>query len=429
MNKTIAEKLQNIRFKDLFDCDFAIIFNLISEQERIRNIKQVSSYKGNSIELIKIIISTVRELLFHKYLYHKNSKGKGNHLFLLLPDNVRNDIFDMMNDLYQTTNNSTFVYFTKKTSISINALLLLPTIIDWLSALKSKGFMAYEKVLIIFHLIKIYKFQKNIQKDDISLYNDLTVYYDAHIYNNYFVQHFKRLKIKTITLQHGIMLSKIKELENNIDYAGVEFKGFISDYFLIWNKFTYEQAVQAGINSKQLKILGVIKCIGFQSKEKSIGTNRKFGLILDGINTDFNNIKMIQLANQIATYLNYKYIIRFHPSYSKHEFDNEINTNVAEICDSHISLLDYADLIDFAIISNSTALIELAYIKCPIYRYSSQDITDKYRNLNYPSMNSLNEFIEEYNKNVMIKTKILFNELCGNINDIQHSYKSFYEEL
>ena len=426
----ISDELRGVQFKGLYTSNYSIIFNLVSDDYRI-NFKSINK-KEYIIKCIKKTIKLILASIFKQYAITKSSKNTKKNIFLLLPGDMRKDIYKMFYGLYEIIPDSNFISFKKENSYKrfINTLVLYKYyyLFIWLIELRKCNLKFLQKVVILKELIVIFEYQYLLRKENISKYKNLIVYYDAHIYNNYFVQHYNTLGLQTITLQHGIMLAPIKELHNNMDFVGIEFNGFVSKYFLVWNNFTLQQALKYGIPKEKIKILGVIKCLSVPSSSSKIN-NRCFGLVLDGKFTDKNNAKMITIANQIAEKLNYIFLVRFHPAYSRHEFDDILNFKYAKICDPALSLYEYANSVEFSIVANSTALIELVFMNHPIFRYTSNDITDKYKDLDYESFSSFEEFHFQYMNDNKTKQDKIFQELCGGIKDVALSYKSFFDEL
>lgn len=418
---TLSEKLKGFRPYQLEEINYSKVFYKLSEVRRIKEHLKPRDYCRELKEVIHNIIYTNQGFVEQG----KNAK----QLFILSPIGERKDIKDFFFHLWKLNEGQDLIYWEKKDKILLNRTLkkLINTLRWFLQLIPTVSF--YESLICLKALLRIKDVEYEIEsKFNKKSYNIVTFLCDALYIDNYLSQKFQKRGVTTATLQHGIMLAPRNGLENNLDYIGVEFKSSVCNKFLIWNNFTLQEGLKAGVNSKVFEILGLIKCIGKEHIDISHAPKKVFGIILDGKLSDENNIPVLNIANQFAQKHNWKYIVRFHPAYSTHEFDHIIDFNRGCICERNIDLITFFMNTDFSIVSNSTVLFEMAYFRYPTIKYSSGNISDKFLNLKYPSFNNylgLEKQFENFNQN---NITTLFNELCGSITDISKSYRDFYNK-
>lgn len=420
------EPFRGLWLYGLVDCNYNKTFNFLQKQSEIKYSK-LSTYK-QCVRILKFCFIFLRVLF--RFNIEIIKEGRGKHLFLILPADLRKDIVDCVTKLKSNVPEGYIVKFhncdcfvgIKNVCVDLKHCRL------WLRELFKYDLSILSIFTILINCIKIIRYQRLLMKVDMTNVKSVTFFYDAETTNNYFAQMYKSKGLETITLQHGIMVAPVKELSDNVDFAGIEFEGVVCNHFLVWNEFTKQQAMSCGIKESVIHVVGPLKCIGMK-RIKEAPSNSLFCLILDGRFTDENNRPMILLANRIAKDLNMKYIVRFHPSYSKNEFDDIIDFSYAEKCVESYSLVDLAEQCSFFIIANSTALIELSYCGALIYRYSSRDMKDKYRLLKYPSFHTIEELYVIQQRDKTILKNNLRLHLCGNSDYLINNYIRFYNTI
>ncbi len=334
---------------------------------------------------------------------------------------ARQDFLQILKDVSSLLDESEYDYFgwTWKKSFSLRRALYMIR----LCYLKRREVLLESvhitlRLRMLAHLITISEMEKQLsQVTSFGKYNLCVLTYDANLYNNYFSQRFKLAGVKTATLQHGVMLAAREGLENSYDFMGLEFRGFVSDYFLAWNDFTLNEAVKQGISKERIQVIGNVKCLNTRPVMRT--QESVFGVVLDGECEDENNQPMIRLANEIAEKYNLKYMVRYHPNYAGNEFRNDILNKYGRACSQGVSLPDFLSEVSFCILSNSTVLFELPYYHIQYFRYSSRDNKDKYSSLKEDSFHTLNEFREIFERRKESVTDY------PSSNEIRNRYRSF----
>lgn len=192
-------------------------------------------------------------------------------------------------------------------------------------------------------------------------YKLCVVLYDSYPLDNFVVQYFQSLDVKTATLQHGFF---------NIRGKQVWADNSIADYFLTWNEFTRKVAIDAGIEESKIVVCGNFKCVG--RREIKPKENKVIGVILDdtaGVFEDENPI-MIKIVNEFCQHNGYKYILRFHPLRDVKMYDNFIDDSAGTVCPLDMPLEEFLSGVELCVVSVSTVLCELESYRFPFFQYA-----------------------------------------------------------
>lgn len=419
--ESIINRIINIKFKKFDTYDIEKLFGQLSDFYLCFGIPSA----------FKIIKTLIIHLLIRNYHY-KIYKEKGSSpkiIFIYNHLNKRKDLLDSFLKVSKCVDSTQKCVLLLSHSImipNINIITDLNLIIKWFNQLKQTKLRIKEKIDIITYLYKCYELKRNLDKFYQQTPALVVVNYDSFFLDNFCVQYFQKKNIKTATLQHGIIVTKREGLERNIDFCGSEFKNSIADYFLVWNLFTKNQAIISGIKKDKIIIAGPIKCINIKKIPINKQEKRIIGILLDGKFTEENNQAMIRIANQFCSFYNYKYILRYHPAYQGNEYESEIN-HTYYLGNSLNSLYDFANQVDYILIGNSTAYIELLYMNVKVIHFKCNPISDKYKDLCIPSFNNANEL---YN---LIASRQYLNETIKknllSVIDIESAYKKFFNNF
>ena len=333
-------------------------------------------------KLKKIIRLIINIVVKHYFLIGKYGNNPILYMDRTLKD--RADIVVMLKHIFDLFDNKVdCLSWERKKRISLFRLIRnINFCYDMRYLLNDYSFSEWLLAMNLFIEMKDVEDEMN-KKIILNRYNLCFCFYDAAPFQNFLIQYAKKHGCKTATLQHGIMLSPRPGIEDNLDFAGHEFKASVSDYFLVWNEFTKSEAIKAGIDAERLKILGVSKCIGVTPPTYSPNSNI-IGIFLDGKFEEHNNVPLIEIVQEWAKKNSYKCIFRYHPDYKATEYDTYLDKSVSNTCKKTVSLYDFIKDISFCVVANSTVLFELEYFCIPFIRYSSNDILDKFRD--YPSI-------------------------------------------
>lgn len=380
---------------------------------------------STSFKLLGLLI--YRIFISHINIKEKSPLKKDSKILFIESKSYRKDIKEMLSNVQQSINKNLYdilILNVSKTFSFKRTLSNLIKSIIWFKQIYSLKEYSLNEKLSFIRILMDFKDIENCMRKILykKQYNLCIFFYDAETYQNFLSQYLQHKGIKTATLQHGIMLAPRLEVTNNIDFAGIEFKSFVSNYFLVWNKFTQNEAIKTGIPENKIKILGIAKCINKQPIQTSL-SQKRIGIILDGKFEEENNEPMIKIVNQFAKENGYTYILRYHPNFTGNEYDKFIDFTIGENCSQNISLEKFLSQISFCIVANSTVLFELEYYKIPFLRYATNNIKDKFKD--YPSRTFKN--IKELEWNVKQMTSHI--RYDSEHSYIQLNYKSFLESF
>lgn len=378
----------------------------------------------------RIILGWI-SLFFHAFFRLRNFEvrklGCNSKVLLLYPfgEKCRSDIDKMIRNVAHTIPNNRYdvINWDNKVEISLGKVLVkLRAVYVWNRQIKTLNINTIQRQILLNLLLCAYDMKSDMNHHlDIKKYKLALVHYDAPFLYNFFVQYMKIHGCKTATMQHGVMLARREEVHDNMDFCGVEFSSFVSDYFLAWNDFSKKEAMKMGINEERIKVLGNAKCLG-EPIVRNIGQNT-IGIILDGIYDVKKNLQMIQIIDKFAKEHGYKYIIRLHPNDSISHYDNMRDHAISTICPRNMRLEDFFSNISFCVVANSTVLFELEYHRIPFVRYSNGGAKDKFKD--YHNLISFNDDFS-FGKSV---AKIQITNNVSNENKDIERYENFFNEM
>lgn len=258
--------------------------------------------------------------------------------------------------------------------------LLFILIPSWVVSLFYKKIPTSIKLAIFIDLIRLRRFDKCLNTAlDLDKYSLSIVYFDTLPRDGYLSELFKYLGKKTATLQHGQFVAYRSKEEI---HCAVELRSSNSDVFLCWNQMTYDEAIKAGLKHEHLKIVGILPYINAKRMDILSPNNHMFGVVLGHPSYEDENLELIKAANLLANTIGFDYQLKLHPNYDEHYFDDKVDKNYFKgIVRIGIDMSDYAALFEFSIIGSTSVFVELVFIKHPMLRYSSMDITDKFRDV------------------------------------------------
>lgn len=360
--------------------------------------------RKNNLYFFYVLGKWFHSLLFCRFKFYVSKGHLEKPIWFIIPeDAMRNDMKQMISNVEKTIPNDAYCEITNKKTRKFDLKRVITlSVLDvlWLYQL-SRDYKIRESIHIISYLNSFRDIDKSLKNiTGPILPKHLTVRYDSSPYMNFISQRMKNSGVSTSTLQHGIMLAKRIGLEFNIDFSGVEFNGFVSDYFLAWNEFSKSEGIKQGIPENRFQIVGISKCL-FKPMLHSI-ENKTIGVVLDGKFEEEHNKPMVILVKEFAKKIGYKYILRYHPNFQGKEYDSLLDNNGSN-CSKEKSLEDFLNDVGFCVLANSTVLFELEYYQKPFIRFSMRQETDKFRDYPVPSFSNAREMDECY-KNMAHQT-------------------------
>lgn len=299
---------------------------------------------------------------------------------------------------------------------------------SWVSCISRLAISFSQKVNMLSILLFLYNFQKHIFFLDFQKYNLFVSFYDSTLFDAYLTEVFKFYGVPTATLQHGAFSAW---RENEMIHSGVELRSFHSDYFLCWNRFTFDEAIKSGIPESDIAIVGIIGYVGERWRKCLVPRNKIFGVVLGHPSFHEENLALIRAANILAKSIGYKYYLKLHPNYAEDAFSAYVDKRFyLGNKPKGISMLEYADSVEFSIVGSSSVFIELVYIQHDVIRYSDNSVHDKFRDIHSGKLFSkVEDIVDVYLKNAgKDYSKELFEVLCT-VQDVDGAYKNFFAKF
>jgi len=425
MVKTMHDTLSSIKLYKYENIDVSKclhLYSILNEHEPIK----ISSTIGGIKKIISVIIT-------NSYQYVFELKNNSKLLFAYSHIFYRNDSLRKFKYLTDTINECDVVYPVKMAKSTLNfknLFRILPLSIIWYFQLLSTKMKTNEKIFWLNYFIQIYKYMHYMKKLDTLKYSLLIVYYDASPMENALVQKFKLSGINTATLQHGVFIAQ-REQRNSILNCGIEFRCFISDYFLAWDEFTKCEALKSGIPREKIRVMGIPEYASYSNRHLSTSNSNVFGIFLNHHSFFEQNKDMIIYSNMLALKYKQKYRVKYHPNSKGNEMDAYIDEELCIqkfILDSTVT--DFISDIDFSIVMNSSVYSELMYLRSLNFRLSYKDDNEIYICIEGNTFSNFEE-LEELFKNMSISKKVMNDvyKKYSNVENITENYKCFFDKF
>ena len=298
---------------------------------------------------------------------------------------------------------------------------------NWSKSLKIYNLNSQDHLQLLYETTRLYRLHKLLSKSHLEHYKAIVTFYDSFLMESYAVEYARLLNVKSIVLQHGQFISW--RADTFFD-CGIEFRTFKSDYFLCWNKYTYDEAIRFGIAPERLVVTGIWSYIGVKREKCRQNNNGIFGVVIGHPSWESENQVLIESANLLSSKYNLKYYLKLHPNYPNDAYDSAINDKCVGLIPKGISMMEYADIVDFSLVGSSSVFTELVFIGHGVFRYSSGEANDKYNAVelgNY--FNNQNQLLDLYSSESATKdSDALFDYLCT-VSDTTSSYKQFLSQF
>ena len=352
---------------------------------------------------LKFYIKVIRLLMTE--VYKVESSGDASSLFVFSSAyGARKDLlnnFTLVSDLIK---NRVVIYAYPHYKCSLKKLRYLKQIKIWkkllLKEIKNKS-LCYN---IIFDLVRVYlEYQEILSKIDFDKIKSLVSFCDVHPTESFLTQLFNNMNRCTVTLQHGVYSSEVNEWV---------FSGSKSRYLLGYGNFTIDEGSKNPLYHGNILSVGSMSFIGKERIPKPDQfTTNKIGLVLDGedgIGLHELNERFIKFSQNYCKTRNIKLLVKFHPASDIKTYLDVIDNNVVEsYYGSDLSIMDFMNKIDVALVRNSTCAIETLHFWIPTYIFSEEAQTiDVYKNVNdckFSNEEELDQYITNINSPEMHK--------------------------
>ncbi len=277
---------------------------------------------------------------------------------------------------------------------------LIKKIPSWIKLLSVEDSTFSRRLMFLANLCMTYQVKTYLEKMqfDFNRIRMLITKFDGSPIENVVAQFFKNNGIKTVTLQHGCF-EQVKT--PYLCDANSIIHGFVSDYFLVWDKLSYNNAVLSGIEEQKVRIGGPVKYISV-NKRTDYSLMNTFVIFFDGAKKYINrNIEMLRYGRKIAKEKGLRLRIKLHPENNVKDY-LDIDKYNLEVIHNSIPNSETISQSDFIIVSGSSVLIESLYIGTALCRYIDGDQDDLFGNINIPSFKDyegLKQFVFDFYSN------------------------------
>ena len=296
-------------------------------------------------------------------------------------------------------------------------------LLSWIIAFWREGISKkyWRKYLISLSYSYKWKVLLNKNRDNVLSIKSMISIFDAREYENVFSQYLSLHGIPTATLQHGHYSSEYYTDPQHF-YIGIGYRGFVSDFFLLWGDSSYNNALKCGLPKEKLLKVG---CPSLITPKRISGKEGAIGLLFDGGKHSIaDNKNMYAIANRYAKERNKKLVIKLHPSYKSSEYTFFIEDENVELYDGDLE--SFAKNVEFTICCNTSCLIYLLIWEHPIVHYAPVYMYDVYSELKPYSFSKYEELISIINKKVHPETMLA---LYTEVDHVRDKYKSVFDRI
>ncbi|MGN0384908.1 MAG: hypothetical protein ACI4EX_03410 [Lachnospiraceae bacterium] len=383
-------------------------------------------------------VKAVLSKLFFREIYVETDKNVSGVVFFKSESSHRADHTKSFSNIYESAGeDKVLITVNKRNKIS----LIRTTKKIVMLAKNMKLFSSVHRLINILagidSLLVADDLISELNKIDFSSVKFGVVYYDVSKYDYLFIQYLKSYGIETATLQHAAFIAPRRVKTSNFEFEGVEFLNSTADYFLAWNPFTKDEAIKSGISKDKIKVLGIPKYAYY--KDENDGDLKKgkkiFGVVLNARSFDDLNRQLIKYANAAANKFDCDFVLKYHPQFKDFIYDDLADERYFK---GHLplntSINDYVKLVDFTILSNSSAFIEFVYLRHKVLRYQAGEY-DKFKDVPYFTFKNEKELFPlisnietEDNDTIADDDDELFKYLCYT-NKPEIKYAEFFEKV
>lgn len=395
--KSLKKTLNNIQFEGFenIKCGDMLHYSLLRGITNNDSQGMKASLKFY-IKVIKLLITEV---------YEVESRGNASSLFVFSSAyGARKDLLNNFTLVSNLIKNSVVIHANPHYKFSLKKFGYIKKIRIWKKLLSKEIKNKSLYYGISFDLIKVYlEYQEIISKIDINIIKSLVSFCDVHPTESFLTQLFNNMNRCTVTLQHGVYSSEVNEWV---------FSGSKSKYLLGYGDFTIDEGGRNPLYHGNILSVGSMSFIGKESIPKpDIFKADKIGLVLDGEDgTGLHelNERFIKFSQNYCRIRNKKLLIKFHPASDIKTYIDVIDNNVVEsYYGSDLSIMDFMDKIDVALVRNSTCAIETLHFWIPTYIFNEDSQTiDVYKNVNdckFSNEEELDQYITNINNPEMHK--------------------------
>lgn len=370
-----------------------------------------SAFYAPSLYLNECSVKDICLKLF-KPIYNKerytSKKIRNGSIFIVFSHNYRDrmDYWRTFKNISKLINNKTMIYPGKdrKKGNFIN----LPLIGIWFWQLRRVELSSNLKLQYCIELYKSYlnllQAKKFLKEKKVKL---LFSFVDIHSADSLITLYANSKGIETASIQHAAINMDLQYLYANYDTSNIILQSK-SKFLLIYGKQTRVFANKIGARNKRLLEVGCSYTLNADLKKVNKTKKNVFLIMLNGIpdgKKSVTNLELIKIGELIAKCYNYEFIIRKHPS---DNFNYAINKKyMLRFSEKKESLGKLTNHIDFVIMGNSTAFIELCYLNIPtfLYKGSKMDLYSEIEWNKFKNFEEIKRILDIYFNNISLINK------------------------
>ena len=208
-----------------------------------------------------------------------------------------------------------------------------------------------------------------------------------------------------------------------------------SKYFFAHGEFTIKEAQKAGYRNGVMVPVGIPALVKDEPVLKRVVEKTDtIGLILDGDELYEDNLILIRFMLDFCKDNNCKVIVKLHPASDKSRYTNLWDSHIVKgIYGSEISIYEFADLIDLAVVKSSTCLIELLGMLVPTFIYEndnlSRNVYKEFPHLKFFDNGTLIQCMEDIRREDFTQELDTYREFFGAGKNITANYIENFHKL
>lgn len=338
MKKEIIDKLNACNFHKCEDIKvgdvlyYDILLHDKSKKLAIRSLIKSFLYSVSSIYQVDVKETTTNNVA----LYSKSCSGRRDHSLA----------FD---DAVGLINNCLILKAGKK-RLCLRRVNVIVDYFKWVHEFKVAELDLSSRLILAYYLLQAYLTYVDLlfimKKNQIIVKNFIT-WCDVMTDDSFVTQKLNQKKINTITYCHADFNIKINE-------AAWAYSGSNSKAMLVHSPHSKMNALEAKYKGRIL-VAGNPHNISKTPREhKRCSKVESIGLVLNSEMIGEANAGMIKTLQEYCKKTKKKLIIKMHPSNSFEKISSYIDSDVTELHYKDINIQQFNDLIDVAIISNSS---------------------------------------------------------------------------
>lgn len=414
-SKKLIEHLNNYQF---YDCKDVLMGDVLYYV--IRDCEDVTLKSA-----IKAVVSSLVIMLSNNY--EGNCKGTNIDTCAIytMSCGYRKDHVDAYNDVIDVVENRLKINISKR-KLSFKNLKLLPYFFRWINDLKNVGVKFNQRLYLANAMLQAQQSYNTVmdfvKSKSVNLKN-LIVWCDVMSDDSFIVQKLNARNVKTVTLCHA----NFNIIDNSWAYKGAH-----SDVFILHSTQAKNNAKKAGCQSNLLIAGDPHNISKPQNSYVKIEDIKTIGIILNGALCDDINEKMIVFLQEYAKQSSKKVVIKLHPSNDYEKLKNVIDNGITKVYGKEISISQFADLIDVAIVSNSNVFYEMLFLYKPLLVYAVEEdyhLCDDYSSLKFKDLDEFMYLIVNIPTNNYKKYYVKCRDFYISSGGIRDNYARCFKEI